>query len=181
MLTSFLRFFSQLEAIPEAHRPNHPTIAALAHEGVAMQHQLAHQASSIFSYASSEKDAYYLLARAFLCAMLLFHCKNFTYYSCWDHLLIPSLSPDEIITHCSAILTICGDMVKEPSGIPGVILLFPLRMVGVHVSDDWTRTEVLGILAQIRQQGFVVADRISQDLGEVWSFHDSISQILEIQ
>lgn len=171
--------FTGIESIPEALRPNHPAIIALATTGMALHNQLKLCMLDTLLCPESQDSPFHRLDKAFLHAMSLFHCKNFTYYSCWDRLTIPILSLDEITAHSSAALDICSSIVTEPSGISVVILLFPLRMVGVHTVDVPTRVNILKILTRIHQDGFVVADRIKADLQEYWAFQDDVSRIVE--
>jgi hypothetical protein len=102
-------------------------------------------------------------------ALQLFHCRNSTFYSCWENRTIPWLSRCEIDHHVDRILE-QSERILQASNIPGVILLFPLRMAGACASEHCRRERVLEILKQIHQTGFIVSDRITIDLQELWHF-----------
>ncbi|KAG9254268.1 fungal-specific transcription factor domain-containing protein [Emericellopsis atlantica] len=179
-LASFTRrLFAEIEAIPEALRPFHPALGTLASEGISLLHELHLRIQDITISQAWQDDPSNGLAKSFLHAMLLFHCRNFTFYTCFDNLPIPFLSPEEVREHTSTALATCSRIAADEtfSGIPGIMLLFPLRMVGVHASDRRTRLEVLRILARIYQLGFVVADRIRVDLEECWASQDDIQRL----
>ena len=58
----------------------------------------------------------------------------------------------------------------EASAIPGVALLFPLRMAGANTLAMENRTKVVDILGRIHQSGFIVSERIKVDVQELWGF-----------
>lgn len=58
----------------------------------------------------------------------------------------------------------------ESSGIPGVMLLFPLRVVGSLLNQLDTRTRLVRQLDAIYWKGYVVADRVKIDLEDLWEF-----------
>lgn len=109
------------------------------------------------------------LAMANFHGLLLFHCKNFTYHSFWREKPIPFLHECEIEKHVDAILEQC-DRVLLSSGIPGVLLLFPLRMAGANVFETSKKRKILTLLDRIYQTGFVVADIIRIDLENLWRY-----------
>lgn len=107
------------------------------------------------------------LAMANFHGLLLFHCRNFTYHSFWEGKPIPSLHEYEIEKHVDAILE-HTERVLRSSGIPGVLLLFPLRMAGAGVFETSKKRKILKLLDRIYQTGFVVADIIRIDLEDLW-------------
>ena len=56
----------------------------------------------------------------------------------------------------------------ESSTLPGVMLLFPLRFVGSLIEDMDTRSRILAQLDLIYQDGYVVANRVREDLTGFW-------------
>lgn len=113
-------------------------------------------------------------------ALELFHCKNYTYHSCWAKKTVPSLTQSETDAHVASILCL-SEHILEASVIPGVTLLFPLRMAGSNTVKAEQRTKVVDILAQIHRSGFIVSDRIKVDVQDLWKYlatdNSSIQQL----
>ncbi|KAL6802880.1 fungal-specific transcription factor domain-containing protein [Trichoderma sp. SZMC 28013] len=169
------RLFEQIEGIPEEGRLFSPTITALAREGTELNHKISNWCDSV-SLQSDPADPFNQLALANHHAVRLFHCRNFTYYTCWHPGTIPQLNQMEIDTCVAAIIYLC-DKILQSSNIPGAILLFPLRMAGAHSNSEWQRDNVRNLLNQIYNSGFVVAERIQIDLVEFWDFQDGQDSI----
>lgn len=164
-------FFHQIEAIPENTRPSHPTIHALAQEGCQFQQQLQSWHDQITPNAD-HLDPYSKLALANFHALQLFLYWNYTFYTCWEGEDIPSLTSSEIGMHTTAMIAL-SDETLERSYIPGVLLLFTLRMAGVNTSNLLQKNEILRLLDRISQKGFIVSERIKIDLREVWEYQNA--------
>ncbi|KAL6809658.1 hypothetical protein J3E69DRAFT_360499 [Trichoderma sp. SZMC 28015] len=169
------RLFEQIESIPEEERLFSPTVAALAHEGTELDRKICNWYDSI-SLQPDPADPFTQLALAKYHAVRLFHCRNFTYYTCWLPGTIPQLDQMEIDGCVVAIIYLC-EKILHSSNIPGAILLFPLRMAGAHYKFEWQRNHVRNLLNQIHKSGFVVAERIQIDLVEFWEFQDDQDSI----
>ncbi|POR31888.1 Uncharacterized protein TPAR_07908 [Tolypocladium paradoxum] len=164
------RFFGTIESVPEPLRSIDPSIDALAHEGMELQQAIFSWHDEIIPY-TDRADAYTQLALTYYHSLLLFLARNYTYYACWHHKTLPSLTRAEIDAHTTAIIDLSQNIVVA-SDIPGVTLMFPLRMGGAHAVEAQQRTNVLRILGQVYQKGFVVSDRITVDLRELWEFQE---------
>ncbi|KAF3056906.1 hypothetical protein CFAM422_012570 [Trichoderma lentiforme] len=169
------RLFEQIESIPEEERLFSPTITALAHEGTELDRKIRNWCDS-FSLPPDPTDHFIQLALAKYHAVRLFHCRNFSYYTCWHPGTIPQLDQREIDACVAAIVDLC-DKILESSNIPGAIILFPLRMAGAHSKFEWQRNNVRNLLKRIHNSGFVVAERIQIDLFEFWEFQDDQDNI----
>ncbi|KAL7905235.1 fungal-specific transcription factor domain-containing protein [Trichoderma velutinum] len=169
------RLFEQIEGIPEEERLFSPTIAALAREGTELDLKISNWCDNI-CLQSDPVDPFAQLALAKHHAVRLFHCKNFTYYTCWHPGTIPQLDQMEIDGCVATIIYVCAKILQS-SNIPGAILLFPLRMAGAHSKSEWQRGNVRNLLNQIHNSGFVVAERIQIDLFEFWEFQDDQDRI----
>ncbi|KAL6895180.1 hypothetical protein HDV57DRAFT_213 [Trichoderma longibrachiatum] len=123
------------------------------------------------SPTSGSVDPFAQLALANYYAVRLFHCNNFTYYTCWRAGTVPRLSQLEIDAYVPAITYLC-DQVLGTSNIPGAILLSPLRMAGAHAKSEVQRDNVRRLLHRIHNHGCVVAERIHRDLSEFWRYQD---------
>jgi hypothetical protein len=121
----------------------------------------------ISNLGETQTDPYARLAVIIHGALLLYHCRNFTFYSCWEMHKIPQLYQREIDTQVALILS-QSQIILSNTHIPGVLLLFPLRMAGTHVKCSTLQGEILDILYQIRRKGFVISDRIEADLQDLW-------------
>ncbi|KAL6693160.1 hypothetical protein J3F84DRAFT_86376 [Trichoderma pleuroticola] len=169
------RLFEQIEGIAEEERLFSPTITGLAREGTELNHKISNWCDSV-SLQSDPAGPFNQLALAKYQAVRLFHCRNFTYYTCWHPGTIPQLDQIEIDACVAAIIYLC-DKILQSSNIPGAILLFPLRMAGAHSKSQWQRDNVRNLLNQIHNSGFVVAERIQIDLVEFWDFQDDQGSI----
>lgn len=163
------RLFQTVEDTPTEKRSNSSAVKALAREGTALDHRItAWNNDSILQSAIA--DPFTQVSFAYYYALQLFHCRNFTYYSCWEAGTVPEVSLLEINAYVAAIIDIC-DKTIQASNIPGVILLFPLRMAGAHVGFE-NRSKILKLVQQIYNSGFVVAERIKADLSDFWTYKD---------
>lgn len=124
---------------------------------------------------SVAEDPFIQISFAYYYALQLFHCRNFTYYSCWEPGAVPELSLHEINAYVAAITDIC-EKVIQASNIPGVILLFPLRMAGAH-AEIGQRNKILTFLQQIYNSGFIVAEKIKIDLCDFWAYKEMETSI----
>lgn len=163
---SVYRLFEQIEAIPQNITSADPAIIALACHGTQIHQRIRNWHETIGSHLNHD-DPYAQLAIANYHALELFHCRNFTFNSCWDNAAVPFLTQSEINAHVTSILHLC-ERSLENSAIPGVILLFPLRMAGANALKTEHRAELVEILDRIYRSGFVVSDRIKVDVQELW-------------
>ncbi|CAG7926615.1 unnamed protein product [Penicillium olsonii] len=177
--TKYHRLFDTIEGVPEELRSIDPTLDALALEGLEIKERLLTWQGECHFEASetSPVDSFTQLSVTVHRALHLYHCNNFTFYSCWMTRLIPRLNRSEVNQHVSEILDLSERLLSD-THIPAVLLLFPLRMAGVHVSGFHGQDKVLGAVRKIRQQGFVVSDTIEVDLKEFWQYR--LGQPIEI-
>lgn len=110
-----------------------------------------------------------MLALSNYSALQLFLAKNYTFYTCWEEQDIPSLAAHEIEAHAAAVVTL-SNQILEHSNMPGVLLLFPLRMAGANTSQSLQKDETVRLLDRIAQKGFAVSGRIKRDLQELWEY-----------
>ena len=161
-------FLDQMESIPCSLRPGNPAVAALASEGVQVHEKIRDwhvDASSRLNLT----DPYAQLTIATFHALELFHCRNFTFYSCWESTVVPCLTPHELDAHVASTLHL-SQKVLDASVIPGVTLLFPLRIAGANATCSEQRARIVDILGQIHKTGFIVSERIEADVQEIWNF-----------
>ncbi|KAI1071473.1 hypothetical protein LB507_005479, partial [Fusarium sp. FIESC RH6] len=171
-VSSFSRcFFDHIESIPQSKRSCHPNIDELAREGRAYQQRLLdwHNRALV---QKQHGEAHFELELAIFHALQLFICMNYKFYTCWDELSIPRLTKGETETHVSTVLCY-ADEILDHSGIPGLLLLFPLRMAGANTNEPWQKDRVLRLLSRISQTGFIVSKQITVDLEDVWAYKAS--------
>ncbi|CAG8129174.1 unnamed protein product [Penicillium salamii] len=161
------RLFETIESISKEMRSFDPRLDTLALEGLYIKETILNWQEECHSETSV--DSFTKLAAIVHHALLLYHCNNFTYYSCWMTRMIPQLNHSEVDQHVAEILGLSQGLLNDTC-IPAVLLLFPLRMAGVHVIESHDQGTVLEILRKTRQKGFVVSDRIEADLQEFWHY-----------
>jgi hypothetical protein len=162
------RLFEQIESIPQPLRLFHPTVQTLAEEGVEISQNLCQWHQNYLERRLSNTE-YTRLAQIDYHALVLFLCQNYSYYTCWDGVTIPSLTKCCVQNHVKAIVNLSEGIQAAPH-VPGVLLLFALRMGGAHATDDALRQMVIQRLDAIYWEGFVVSERIKSDLRELWEY-----------
>ncbi|KAM5370890.1 hypothetical protein ACJZ2D_008323 [Fusarium nematophilum] len=162
--------FEQVEAIPAQLRLSHPVISALASEGTCIMQRLNSWYDTPAAYLD-HKGPRSKLALINYHALQLFLARNFRFYSCWEEDTVPSLAEHEVGIYVTNILNL-SSTILEASNIPGLLLLFPLRMAGANAVTTSQRDAVLQLLARVSQKGFIVSERITIDLLECWKYQD---------
>ncbi|KAJ5359737.1 uncharacterized protein N7496_012150 [Penicillium cataractarum] len=104
-------------------------------------------------------------------ATLLFLFNTFDYYGCWNLDYSPYLSRDDIGQHVDQILHQAGILLNS-HGESGILLIFPLRVAGTRAETDDQRSAVLVLLDCIFKRGFIVVNRIKDDLHQFWDWKD---------
>jgi hypothetical protein len=160
------RLFDKVESVPQESRPSDPGLDSLALEGLEIEERLLNwQEGSQLNMLSV--DPFTTLAIIVHRALLLYHCMNFSFYSCWVTRTIPQLNQSEVDENVATILGLSQSLLSDTL-IPGVLLLFPLRMAGVHVFESRAQEEILATIRKIGQKGFIVSNIIEVDLQEFW-------------
>jgi hypothetical protein len=124
--------------------------------------------------SSSSDNVYARLAQIDYHALVLFLCQAYGYYACWEGFLIPVLTRADVENHVKSILDLT-EKIQAALYVPGVLLLFALRMAGVHATDKTLTRMVVERLDTIYQEGFVVSWRIKSDLKEFWESRLSLN------
>ncbi|KAJ5136311.1 hypothetical protein N7448_004865, partial [Penicillium atrosanguineum] len=160
--------FAKRQSVPQKLRSSDPGLDSLALEGLEIKERVLNwQEGSYLKMLPA--DPFTKLAVIVYRALLLYHCRNFTFHSCWMTRTIPQLNQSEVDKHVATILGLSQSLLSD-TFIPGVLLLFPLRMAGAHVFESRAQEEVLGTIREIGQKGFIVSDRIEVDLQEFWHY-----------
>lgn len=146
----------------------HSVIHALAHEGIEITKEIR-QWHQNYSESVVCETAYTQLACMDFHALTLFLCQLYGYYSCWGGVTIPSLTRDCVEAHVNAIIDL-AEVTKIVPHFPGVLLLFALRIAGVHATDITLMQKVIEHLDSIYSEGFVVSEKIKSDLKELWDY-----------
>ncbi|KAH6874074.1 hypothetical protein B0T10DRAFT_533100 [Thelonectria olida] len=171
------RFFDHIESIPQELRPGHPIIHELANEGMRIRRQLQcwHDHATLHP---DRLNSYLNLALTNYHALALFLCRNYTFYNCWDEQQIPQLTTDDVSTHVDAVLAL-SEAILKVSSIPGLLLLFPLRMAGASAIAACQRDQTSRLLARVSQNGFLISERVKADLHELWA-HERLRSNVEL-
>jgi hypothetical protein len=163
--------FDQIESIPPQLRSLHPTVQALAHEGVEISQALYQWRQQYLGSLVSETE-YTRLAYIEFHALLLFLCQTYDYYACWSDIPIPSLARQEVEIHVKDILSLAKTIQAAPH-VPGVLLLFALRMAGAHATDATLMRLTMQRLDDVYWEGFVVSEWVKRDLQELWGYRQA--------
>lgn len=150
-------------------RHTHPVVASLGVEGIYVQN-LLHKWHSQHSSAlyTQHKTPQNTLSLIYYHTLLLFLSRNYTYYPYWTDKATPLLDSATIAYHTEQTMCLMEEL--QLSNVPGVMLLFPLRVVGSLLDDAATRSRLMKQLDAIYWKGFIVADRIKIDLEDLWAF-----------
>lgn len=109
------------------------------------------------------------LATAYYHATLLFLVRNYTYYPYWQDCPHPSLGHHEMQRHVANVVSM-GESIVSSENIPGVLLLFPLRVAGSLAGDLEMRRRITACLDKVYWKGFVVTQQVKIDLQDLWAY-----------
>ncbi|GAM84870.1 hypothetical protein ANO11243_028720 [Dothideomycetidae sp. 11243] len=169
MLQLLLRassFALRIEQTPEAFRPHDPVLDTIAIEGLELEQEMIRWLD-YSPYGRAVESPCLRVTIINWHATRLFHHLNFSYYSCWEFRTIPMLQQYEIDLHVNSILQE-SDTVISDGIIPGIMLLFPLRMAGACATDNLVVQKIMGILGRVHHTGFIVSDLIKADIQALW-------------
>jgi len=155
-------------------RSSSSQIADLSKEGCRL-YQLLLQSPRQDDVKMAPADPYEKLAIANNCANLLYLCRNFTFYNCWGNVNIPILTVAEVEKLATHILDLSRELL-ENSTIPGILLLFPLRVAGAAATGSLQKDRVTAVLGQVHEHGFAIAKWIRNDVELLWRWQDSMEQ-----
>lgn len=99
----------------------------------------------------------------------IFLFNTFDYYACWHLGHSPYLSAGEISHHVDQILQ-RAELILDTLGDSGVLLIFPLRVAGTRAETTLQKAKALALLDRIVKSGFIVANRIKDDLQDFWEW-----------
>ncbi|KAJ5593214.1 hypothetical protein N7537_010118, partial [Penicillium hordei] len=167
-----LRAGAIIENIPEAERFRHPSVALIAAEGLDVQETIyTWHMKTLLQLVQDGPNQYSNLALLYYHALLIFLSGNYDYFPYWNKIPAPVLSPIEISEHLTTMLYLSGEVLHH-SKIPGVMLLFPVTVAGARARRVDQKSEILNVLSEIFCRGFVVANRIRDNLLERWAERD---------
>lgn len=126
--------------------------------------------------SSSGCDSFQKLAIVNCCALHLYFCRNFTYFPCFNGLQAPALTEDESEELIATVLNEI-DKLHRKSGIPGMMLLFPLRVTGVNAKTILHKTRVQHALERVHTQGYMVSKWIMKDLQDLWDWEETLQLV----
>ncbi|KAJ5748989.1 uncharacterized protein N7511_010685 [Penicillium nucicola] len=162
------KLFDEIESIPQMLRPFDPRVHRIAIKGLEIKESLLNWQQRR-PLERLPLDPFNQLAVIIHRALLLYHCWNFTFYSCWMTRVIPQLEQSEVCKHVATILDLSQSLLSD-TFIPGLLILFPLRMAGVHTSESRVQQKVLDTIRNIQNKGFMASNRIEADLQEFWRY-----------
>lgn len=164
-----LRAGAIVKMIPEAERFRDPSVALIAAEGLDVQETIyTWHTKTLLQLVQDGPNQYSNLALLYYHALLIFLSGNYDYFPYWDEIPAPVLSPVEISEHLTTMLYLSGEVLHH-SKIPGVMLLFPVTVAGARARRVDQKSEILNLLKEIFCRGFVVANRIRDNLLERWA------------
>lgn len=164
--------------------PSDRLIQILDIEGVKIQGKLYkwHQDANTQAHRGYGWDSGFQKALVYGHASLIFLANTFDYYPFWNLSLAPRMSRVQVDHHVDNILK-QTDYILNGSGGSAVFLLYPLRIAGTRATSEAQRGRILNTLDLVLKSGFVVSDRIKQDLLEYWRYKDGLGlagQVTEI-
>ncbi|KAJ5817129.1 hypothetical protein N7447_009362 [Penicillium robsamsonii] len=161
-----------IDTIPEAERFTDPSVALIATEGLDVQETIYNwHTKTLLQLVQDGPNEYSNLALLYYHALLIFLSGHYDYFTYWDNIPAPVLSPAEISEHLSSILYLSGDVLRH-SKIPGVMLFFPVTVAGARARTVDQRSVILNLLDMVFSRGFVVANKIRDGLLKRWTSRD---------
>ncbi|KAJ5472273.1 Protein of unknown function DUF3468 [Penicillium desertorum] len=167
-----LRAGTIIRMLPEAERFTDPSVALIGIEGLNVQ-QIIYDwhTRTLLQLVQDGPNEYSNLALLYYHALLIFLSGNYDYFPYWDNIPAPVLSAAEITEHLSTILYLASEVLRHTK-IPGVMLFFPVTVAGSRAHADDQRSQILGLLDLVFSKGFVVANRIRDNLLKRWAKRD---------
>ncbi|KAJ9485138.1 hypothetical protein VN97_g8212 [Penicillium thymicola] len=163
-----VRAGAMIKMIPEAERFTDSSVALIAAEGLNVQETIYNwHTKALLQLVQDGPSPYSNLALLYYHALLIFVSGNYDYFPYWDNIAAPVLSHAEISEHLTTMVYLSGEVLCH-SKIPGAMLLFPLTVAGARARRVDQRSEILSLLNQIFCKGFVVANKIRDNLLERW-------------
>ncbi|KAJ5974865.1 hypothetical protein N7481_008572 [Penicillium waksmanii] len=167
-----LRAGAIIDKIPEEERFTDPSVALIAAEGLDVQGNIYNwYTKTLLQLVQGGPNEYSKLALLYYHALLIFLSGNYDYFTYWDNIPAPVLSPAEVSEHLSSILYLSGEVLRH-SKIPGVMLFFPVTVAGARARTVDQQFEILNLLNLVFCKGFVVANKIRDGLLERWAEKD---------
>ncbi|KAF4995731.1 hypothetical protein FGRMN_4938 [Fusarium graminum] len=163
-------FFEKTEFLNEALFVDDLDTSVLAGQGFVFLQRLQDWYQSTLPHVKTT-DTHFKLALANYHSLCLLICKNYTYYDIWDLDSIPILTASEIEKHVDAVVALSTAILQD-AVIPGILILFPLRIAGVNTTELSGRETILSLLDRIGRRGFLVSQRIIVDLRALWEYED---------
>ncbi|KAJ5414942.1 hypothetical protein N7509_000040 [Penicillium cosmopolitanum] len=157
-----LRAGAIIDKIPEEERFTDPSVALIAAEGLDVQGNIYNwHTKTLLQLVQDGPNEYSKLALLYYHALLIFLSGNYDYFTYWDNIPAPVLSPAEVSEHLSSILYLSGEVLRH-SKIPGVMLFFPVTVAGARARTVDQQSEILNLLSLVFCKGFVVANKIRE-------------------
>ncbi|KAJ5976562.1 hypothetical protein N7481_010269 [Penicillium waksmanii] len=167
-----LRAGAIIDKIPEGERFTDPSVALIAAEGLDVQGKIYNwHTKALLQLVQDGSNEYSKLALLYYHALLIFLSGNYDYFTYWDNIPAPVLSPAEVSEHLSSILYLSGEVLRH-SKIPGVMLFFPVTVAGARARTVDQQSEILNLLSLVFCKGFVVANKIRDGLLKRWAEKD---------
>lgn len=161
-----------IDRIPEPERFTDPAVALVAAEGLNLQETIYNwHTRTLLQLVQDGPDQNSNLALLYYHALLIFLSGNYDYFPYWNDIPAPVLTPAEVSEHLSTILYLSAEVLRH-SKIPGVMLFFPVTVAGARARTVDQRLEILNLLGLVFSKGFVVANKIRDNLLERWAEKD---------
>lgn len=151
--------------------PSGLLIEELGKEGIQIQQDINqwHRDAAARLPRNNHRNSRHHKALIYGHASLIFLANTFDYYPFWNQRSAPRLSQVQIDDRIDSILD-QADSILNGSGGSAVFLLYPLRIAGTRANSEAQRARILDTLKRVFESGFVVSDRIKQDLLEYWEY-----------
>ncbi|KAK0389690.1 hypothetical protein NLU13_3263 [Sarocladium strictum] len=112
-------------------------------------------------------DPFEKLAMANWCALCLYFCRNFSYFTAFAGVKTPALTVDETENLISTILDQLETLILRQE-VHGVFLLYPLRVAGTSARSISEKGRIIKALKDVYTQGLAVSEWIVTDLQHLW-------------
>ncbi|KAH8879823.1 hypothetical protein GQ53DRAFT_738155 [Thozetella sp. PMI_491] len=164
------RFFNAVEAVPKNERPNLLFLDAFRSKGLELQASIRewYSLASKWQRTANTQSLLWGLGLVYYHALLVHLSDDFVRYFSWSAKPTPSMAEDELREHVDNILSLLIELSSHPY-IIGIMLMFPLKLVGSHVTDVETRRKVLGIFDKLYWRGYIASLELKTKMQSSWS------------
>lgn len=122
-----------------------------------------------FCQGAPSTEPQQILATIYYHATSIYLSGIFDYRSQFNGMNGPALTQSQVQSHVDGILTNTR-LALLTTNLAGVLFFYPLRVAGARVTCEEEATTIVGMLKEVSERSFVVANAFIDDLNRLWEY-----------